>query len=138
MIGADRTEAPGMLDALTTALRIAAGALALGAALSLWNAAPAHRPEDAMRHLLCEAEASERLSRAMTVNPDAAMRRRAEFFAPCGPAPRREWEPQTLRLALMLGGGTLALAILSAILASMARRERLAAETLRELRRRHD
>jgi hypothetical protein len=131
-----------MTDQAAWFARFAALVVTLVAGVTLFAAMPER--EDMMsaaaaERSRCAADALVRFSQALDVNPEAAMRRRAEFDAHC-PAPlRTTWEPAGLQRGLILGGVALALLLTSVVLGSMAKREALAEEALREMkRRRHD
>jgi hypothetical protein len=131
-----------MTDQAAWFARFAALVVALVGGVTLFAAMPEREnpaSREAMERTHCAADALLRFSRAMDVNPEAAMRRRAEFDANC-PAPlRTTWEPKATQRGLILGGVALALLLASVVLGSMARREALAEEALREMkRRRHD
>jgi hypothetical protein len=128
-----------MLDFLAFALRAAAGAALVAAGIAAWNAAP--DPTDrgtsaAVARLACEADWAAREFDAARMNPEAAARRRAEFQNRCPAGPRTTWDAAGRDRALMFGGGALALFVVGTMLASAARRERLAAETLQAIKQR--
>jgi hypothetical protein len=128
-----------MLDFLGWALRIAAAVAALAAGVTIYAARPeADTTEAITARADCALDAFNRFNAGMAVNPEATLRRQAELFARCPPEPRRTWESATLHRGLLIGGGALALLIAGTALGSMARREALAEEALREMRRQRD
>jgi uncharacterized membrane protein YtjA (UPF0391 family) len=129
-----------MTDQAAWFARAAALVVALVAGVTLFAGMPGTEPPEAQRaRIACEGEWLGRFSEAMRINPDAAMRREAEFRNRCGAAPRATWDPPALQRGLILAGVAVVLLLTSIALGSMAKREALAAESLREMkRRRHD
>jgi hypothetical protein len=118
-----------------------AGALLLAAvaAVMLFGARPEHHAPgsaEARARSICMVNATLAEYSALNASGLAeATRVRLEREARCPPAPRETWEPSGLQRGLMAGAGAIALLVVSLILGSMARREALAEESLREMRR---
>jgi hypothetical protein len=118
-----------------------AGALLLAAvaAVMLFGARPEHHAPGSAESVArnsCVANAifaGHSASRAYGMAEGARVQQERE--ARCPPAPRETWEPAGLQRGLMAGAGAIALLVVSLILGSMARREALAEESLREMRR---
>jgi hypothetical protein len=140
MGGEGAREGEAMTDQAAWFMRFAALVVALAGGVTLFAAMPeTEGPEARSTRVICEAEWATRFYDALTINPEAATRRESEFRGRCGTGPRTTWEPQGQQRGLMLAGVALALILASVVLGSMAKREALAEESLREMkRRRHD
>jgi hypothetical protein len=124
-----------MLEFLGWALRVAAAIAAIVAGVTVYAARPeADTPAAISARGDCALGALNRFMGGMDVSPGAAMRQQTELLARCPPEPRRDWEAATVQRGLTIGGGALALLIAGTVLGSMARREALAEEALREMR----
>lgn len=131
-----------MLELLGWALRTGAAVLLIAAGAALHAAAPEQSDlgtPASLARIECETEWSRRFLDALRVNPDAALRRQAEFQNRCPAPPRETWDTTTRDRGLMLLAGAFTALLAGLLIASAVRRERIAAETLAALRqRRHD
>jgi hypothetical protein len=131
-----------MTDQVAWFARVAALVVALVAGVTLFAAMPereATGSREALDRSICHANASMAEFNALNRGQAEAARVGREARAGCPPELGTTWEPAALNRGLILAGIAVALLLASAVFASMAKREALAAETLRELqRRRHD
>lgn len=126
-----------MLEFLAWALRLAAAVLAVLGGVALWAAAP----QDSANRVLTREEADCSYARTMAAVggvPGRSAPTPPPAAGACPPERRTVWDEEGRNKGLLIGGTALATLILSAFLASAARRERLAEDLLEESRRRHD
>lgn len=98
------------------------------------NHAPSS-PESVARNTCMAQAAVAGMSATNAFGMAEGLRTQRDREARCPPAPRDTWDQALLSRAWIGGGVTLALLLAAALLTSMARREDLAEEALRELRR---
>lgn len=131
-----------MTDQVAWFARLAALVVALVAGVTLFAAMPeSENPMSsaALERGRCRTNAVLAEYGALHLGQAESARVGREARAGCPPELRTTWEPAALNRGLILAGIAVALLLGSAAFASMAKREALAAETLRELqRRRHD
>lgn len=131
-----------MTDQAAWFARAGALVLAIVAGVTLFGAAPEHHgpgSAEARARNICMVNATLAEYTALNASGPAEARRvRAEREASCPPGPRETWEPAGLQRGLIFAAGAIALLLASRALGSMARREALAKEHLRELRRHRD